>query len=109
ADRSLPRRASGTMIPGRGSASGWSWFGVATVWLAGLGALVLWLRMTSTGTLREQLKVVQFWSLEACVFLAVVVTVWTLARMRVTATKGDAAWLVVATSAAVALTGWAAP
>jgi hypothetical protein len=93
----------------RASAASRPWLGVAIAWLASLSVLVVWLRVNSTGTLREQLKIVQFWSLEICVLLAVVVAVWTMARMRVTATRRDVAWLAVVTSAAVALTLWAAP
>jgi dolichyl-phosphate-mannose-protein mannosyltransferase len=93
----------------RASAAWRPWVGVTLAWLASLSGLVAWLRATSTGTLREQLKVAQFWSLEICVLLAVVVTVWTAARMRITATRRDVVWVAVVTSAAVALTLWAAP
>ena len=40
----------------------------------GVAALVTWLLRTPTPSLREQLKTLQFWSLEICVFLGLVVT-----------------------------------
>lgn len=60
------------------SASRTSWGAVGFAWLASLGALAVWLLGTSTGTLREQLKLVQFWSLEACLFLVLVLGAYVL-------------------------------
>ena len=85
------------------------WLPVAIAWVGSLALLVAWLRGTSAGTLREQLKIVQFWSLEVCVLLALVVAVWTFATMRVTAARRDAAWISVLAGLALALTVFAAP
>ena len=49
-----------------------AWVGVVLAWALCAGALAAWLLGTSTGTLREHLKVSQFWSLELCLFLAVI-------------------------------------
>ena len=42
---------------------------LTVAWLLVMGALLLWLLNTTGGRLREQLKSIQFWSLEACVIL----------------------------------------
>jgi hypothetical protein len=49
-----------------------AWITVALAWVLIAGALTAWLLGTSTGTLREHLKVSQFWSLELCLFLGVI-------------------------------------
>jgi hypothetical protein len=49
-----------------------AWVAVALAWALVAGVLGAWLLGTSTGTLREHLKVSQFWSLELCLFLAVI-------------------------------------
>ena len=49
-----------------------AWAAVAAAWAVTLGALLIWLLGTSTGTLREHLKAGQFWSLEVCLFLVVI-------------------------------------
>jgi hypothetical protein len=46
---------------------------MAGVWLIAIAALLAWLRQTPAGPLREQLKALQFWSLETCVVLALVI------------------------------------
>jgi hypothetical protein len=53
-------------------ASRGAWVAVALAWALSVGALAGWLIVTSTGTLREHLKVGQFWSLEFCLFLMVI-------------------------------------
>lgn len=85
------------------------WLPVALAWTGSLAVLVAWLKGTSTGTLREQLKIVQFWSLEVCVLLALVVAVWTFAITRVTVARRDAVWIGVLAGLALALTAFAAP
>lgn len=49
-----------------------AWIGVVVAWALCAGALAALLLGTSTGTLREYLKVGQFWSLELCLFLVVI-------------------------------------
>ncbi|MPZ20809.1 MAG: hypothetical protein GEV06_23300 [Luteitalea sp.] len=46
-----------------------AWVLVVSAWLAVLAALLTWLMRTPSVSLREQLKVLQFWSLELCVGL----------------------------------------
>jgi 4-amino-4-deoxy-L-arabinose transferase-like glycosyltransferase len=46
-----------------------AWVVVALAWVTGVTILAAWLLGTSTGMLREQLKLSQFWSLELCVLL----------------------------------------
>ena len=51
-----------------------SWRAAAALtaaWLLTIGALLMWVMRTTGGMLREQLKSIQFWSLEACVILGV--------------------------------------
>jgi hypothetical protein len=42
---------------------------LTTAWSLTIGALLVWVLSTTGGTLREQLKSFQFWSLETCVIL----------------------------------------
>ena len=56
----VPSRVAGT------------WTALVLAWAATLAGLAFWLGTTPEGLLREQLKVAQFWSLEACVALGAV-------------------------------------
>jgi hypothetical protein len=47
-----------------------AWLPVALAWVTGIVALLAWLLGTSTGELRGQLQAWQFWSLESCLVLA---------------------------------------
>ena len=47
---------------------------VASAWVVGLAALLTWVLRTPGPSLREQLKILQFWSLESCVFLGLAVS-----------------------------------
>ncbi|MEO6236804.1 MAG: glycosyltransferase family 39 protein [Vicinamibacterales bacterium] len=78
-------------------------------WLGGLTLLALWLRGTSTGTLREELKVWQFWSLEICVLLGIVVAIGTWAGARSGLARRDGLWMTALAGFAVALTLLVAP
>ena len=55
-----------------------AWGAVAIGWVASVAILLSWLLTTSTGTLREHLKIAQFWSLESCVFLGLIAGVCVL-------------------------------
>src|SRR4029453_18557535 len=72
-DRAVSSDSSGMidLITDR-PASRRAWITVALAWVLIAGALTAWLLGTSTGTLREHLKVGQFWSLELCLFLGVI-------------------------------------
>jgi hypothetical protein len=50
-----------------------AWVIVASAWVVGLAALLAWVLRTPAPSLREQLKVFQFWSLETCVLLGLVI------------------------------------
>jgi 4-amino-4-deoxy-L-arabinose transferase-like glycosyltransferase len=50
-----------------------AWVAVASAWLIALAALLAWLLATSTGMLREELRFLQFWSLEVCVLVVLAV------------------------------------
>ena len=67
---------------GERPASRGEWLAVGAAWIGGLVLLAGWLRGTSTGTLREELKVWQFWSLEICVLLAAVIAIASVATAR---------------------------
>ena len=47
---------------------------MVSVWVVGLAALLTWVLGTPAPVLREQLKTLQFWSLETCVFLGLAVS-----------------------------------
>jgi Dolichyl-phosphate-mannose-protein mannosyltransferase len=58
------------------SPSGYRWVApVAAAWIVCLGLLLAWTLWTPIPVLRLQLRVLQFWSLETCVALGVVVSV----------------------------------
>jgi hypothetical protein len=42
---------------------------LAVAWFLAIGTLLMWMSSATGGMLREQLKSIQFWSLEACVIL----------------------------------------
>jgi hypothetical protein len=50
-----------------------AWAIVASAWIAVAAALLIWVLRTPGPSLREQLMVLQFWSLESCVFLGLAV------------------------------------
>ncbi len=91
------------------AASRRAWLIVGVAWLGGLTLLAVWLRGTSTGTLREELKVWQFWSLEICVLLGVVVAIATVAAARVDFRRRDGFRIGGFAAVAVALTLFVAP
>ena len=85
------------------------WSAVALAWLATVVALAVWLLGTSTGTLREQLKLVQFWSLEACVFLVLVLGGWVLKDVLREFDRTDFVRMGVLAGVALCLTLFVAP
>jgi 4-amino-4-deoxy-L-arabinose transferase-like glycosyltransferase len=82
---------------------------VAAVFVLFLGLVVFWAARTSPIVLREQLKVLQFWSLEACVAV-LALCVWLVSReSRRTLDGTDGRRLLVIGAAAVLLTVFVAP
>ena len=55
------------------------WVVVCLITLGSLALLVTWLLGTSTGALREQLRTLQFWWLEASLLSAVLLAIYLLA------------------------------
>lgn len=46
-----------------------AWVALIGAWTVGVAALILWITRTSSPVLREQLKTLQFWSLESCLVI----------------------------------------
>jgi hypothetical protein len=86
-----------------------AWIAVGLAWLGSLTVLLAWLLGTSTGDLREQLKAWQFWSLDACVLLGVLVGVYLLKTVQHGVDRRNGARMAVLASLAVGLTLFAAP
>ena len=86
-----------------------AWVAVGLAWLGSLTVLLIWLLGTSTGNLREQLRAWQFWSLDACVLLGVLLGVYLLKTVRHGADRRDGARMAALAALAVGLTLFAAP
>jgi 4-amino-4-deoxy-L-arabinose transferase-like glycosyltransferase len=86
-----------------------AWIAVAVAWSAAVAALLLWLLATSTGLLREQLKTAQFWSLEACVLVGVLLVVWMARNVKRDISRADAFRLGGLVAVALLLTLFVAP
>jgi Dolichyl-phosphate-mannose-protein mannosyltransferase len=86
-----------------------AWIAVALAWLAGVGVLVTWLLGTSTGDLWEQLKAWQFWSLDSCLFLAMILGVFLFKDLIPLFDRSDGVRMALLASVAILLTVFAAP
>jgi hypothetical protein len=86
-----------------------AWIAVAAAWLGTLAVMLMWLSGTSTGDLREQLKAWQFWSLDACVLLAVFLCVYRFREVSREFDASDRARMAVLAALAVGLTVFVAP
>lgn len=85
-----------------------TWWLLAAGWLLALAALALWLR-TPIVQLREHLRSLQFWSLEACLALGLPLGGIVLVQVARRLDRRDAGRLVVLAVAALALTLFVAP
>ena len=85
-----------------------TWIVLGAGWLGVVVALVLWLQ-TPGSQLREQLRALQFWSLEICLALGLALGVIVLAQMRRRLDRRDAWSLAMLAVAALALTLFVAP
>jgi hypothetical protein len=90
------------VMPGR------AWILTGAAWLSLLAGLGFWLRTPSPG-LREQLKTLQFWSLEICFVLVVCFGALVLRQVWRELHRGDALRMATLAAAAVALTVLVAP
>ena len=86
-----------------------AWIAVAVALLGSLAALLVWLLGTSTGNLREQLKVWQAWSLDACVLLGLLAGVYLLNEVGREAFKRELARIVMLAALGAGLTLFVAP
>src|SRR5829696_5165941 len=85
------------------------WAVVGSAWLIAAAALITWLRTTPSSALREQLAVLQFWSLEICVFLGLALTFAVAADLRRAIQWRDALAMPFAAALALGLTLLVAP
>ena len=91
------------------AASRQSWIAVSAATLATVLLLVTWLVTTTTGTLREQLKIWQPWSLDACVLLGLIAIVYVFNSIDREAFRRERTRLFLLSGLGVALTLFAAP
>lgn len=82
---------------------------VAVAWVVVAGALVGWIARTPTSQLREQLRLAQFWSLEACVALGIVLALMVARELNGGATRRDRLEILALVALALCLTLWVAP
>jgi hypothetical protein len=86
-----------------------AWVAVALAWAVSAAVLLAWLLGTSTGGLREQLKTLQFWSLEGCVFVALLFGVYISRELLRHVDRRDGAAVALLAAIAVGLTIFVAP
>jgi hypothetical protein len=79
------------------------WATVAVAWLGSLAVFVVWLRGTPASTLSEQLKVLQYWSLNACVLLGAALAVRAARASLVPVVKRHGLRMAAVASVALAL------
>jgi hypothetical protein len=83
---------------------------LSAAWVVTLGGLLAWVLRTPTLQLREQLKLAQFWSLEACVALGLVLAIGLAREFRSRFVISGGRWQLLSLAAlAVALTLGVAP
>ena len=86
-----------------------AWVAVGLGWLVCAGGLIAWLLGTSNGTLREHLKVAQFWSLELCLFSCAVAAAYVSRGVWRELDRTDLTRMGIVAGIAVALTVFVAP
>jgi 4-amino-4-deoxy-L-arabinose transferase-like glycosyltransferase len=82
---------------------------VTAAWLVATTLFLLWILGTSAGTLREQLKVWQFWSLEGSLSIAVLAALLTVRDVTDMCTASDVRRMAAIAAVAVGLTVGVAP
>jgi hypothetical protein len=85
------------------------WTGAAVAWTLLVAVVLVWIGRTSTGNLREQLKSLQFWSLECCLALCVAFAAAICKDMARHAHRSDAVRLCALAAVAIGLTVLVAP
>jgi hypothetical protein len=86
-----------------------AWVAVASAWVVGVSALLAWVLRTPAPALREQLKTLQFWSLETCVFLGLAVTAVVLRDLPRLLDRRDVLRMLMLAALALGLTLGLAP
>jgi hypothetical protein len=82
---------------------------LAVAWIVVLGGLLAWITRTSAAQLREQLKIAQFWSLEACIALGLVLALSVARHLDFGLNLRDRLYILATATLAVLLTLWVAP
>jgi dolichyl-phosphate-mannose-protein mannosyltransferase len=86
-----------------------SWTAVSIATLGVLAGLSIWLARTPTGGLREQLKSLQPWSLDACVLIGLIAVIFVINSLNRDALRREMPRLLTLSVLGVALTLFAAP
>ena len=86
-----------------------SWALLGTAWLVAVATVGAWLLRVPAGALQEQLKVLQFWSLEACVTLAIVCAIGIGRELRRELERSDLVSMTMLATLALVLTTTVAP
>lgn len=86
-----------------------AWVIVASAWAVAVAALLAWVLSTPAASLREELTVLQFWSLEICVFLGLAVSTAVLPVLSGLLDRRDLLRMAALTALAVGLTVGLAP
>ena len=83
---------------------------LSAAWVVTLGSVIAWVALTPASQLRDQLKFAQFWSLEACVAIGLVLAIALAREFRNRFVISGDRWQVLSLVAlSAALTLWAAP
>ena len=96
-------------VAARTTASRASWIGPTIAWIAGLVTLVLWLGSTPAERLREQLTVLQFWSLTVAALLLLLLAIHIIGSERAVWSRVDVRPLAGIVALGVCLTVFVAP
>ena len=91
------------------TASARAWIAVAAAWLSYVAGLLTWLSRTPAGALREELKSLQFWSLEICVLLGLLLGSIILRDLLHGLERSDRRRMVMLAALSISLTVFVAP
>lgn len=94
-------------LPAPGTRGAWTVVSVA--WIAGLAAIVVWLSATPPVALRDQLRLLQPWWLDACALSGVLIAVCALPRVDWTAVRRGGVAVFCLMALAFCLTVFVAP
>jgi len=86
-----------------------AWTAVGSAWLAAVAALLTWVLRTPPPSLRQQLTLLQFWSLEICVVLGIALSAVVLRQLAHLLDRRDVVRLALLIALAVGLTLGLAP